>query len=994
MDYSYRAEYSKSARASCRSCKSTIAKDVLRIAALVQSPMFDGKMAQWYHFMCFFGKQRPQSVDQIEHFESLRYDDQQKIKEKIEQLGSAIVPTTSKGKGKGKKRDAPASGSTKDFTLEYAKSSRAICRGCEIKIMKEEVRISKKDYTSEIGMKYGGQDMWHHLSCFAKLRSELKFFAGGDQLPGFNSLNKADKAEVLKQLPAIKQEEPPVKKLKTEDAVDGKSEDNLEKQLKTQSDIMFKYRDRLKKHLNKQELYNLLEENNQAIPRGEEEALDRLSDIMTFGALLPCKECQDGQLIFDKVGYKCHGDKTEWAKCNAIVNEPARCAFKVPKEFAEEYSFLKKYKYVPRVRVFREVKVKPSTSGVKKEEDDADEYKPKVEREKPALYQMEFVILGKPPKGKDDLKKAIAKLGGKVVTKLLTHVMAVISTPEEVEKMNSRMSDAKALDIHVVPQEFVDEAPNYVGRIPELIIKKSICDWGSDPSKRLPAEPSNKSMLKSKSASIYTKSVPSKMTFKLKGGNAVDPDSGLEDVAHVYQSGDNKYNAVLGLTDIQRQKNSYYKLQLLAADSGNKYWLFRSWGRIGTTIGNNKVEKFSSLHEAKRAFEALYEEKSGNMWEDRHEFVKIPGKMYPIDVDYGEDEAKLDINEEIPSKLAKPVQNLVKMIFDINSMKKTMLEFELDMEKMPLGKLSKKQIQSAFKVLAELQDLVNNNASDHSYIDASNRFYTFIPHSFGIDDPPILNNQEIIKQKLDMLDSLMEIEVAYNLLKASGSGTGIDDHYETLKTEIDVLDHSSEEFKIIEEYVKNTHAATHTQYDLEVGDVFTIKRNGEEKRYKPFRKLHNRKLLWHGSRLTNYAGILSQGLRIAPPEAPVTGYMFGKGIYFADMVSKSANYCCTSPASSTGLMLLCEVALGDMHECKRADYIEKLPKGKHSCKGLGMTHPDPSGVRDLNGVEVPAGKGVKVSNLKSELLYNEYIVYDIAQVNIKYLLQMNFKYKY
>ena len=32
-------------------------------------------------------------------------------------------------------------------------------------------------------------------------------------------------------------------------------------------------------------------------------------------------------------------------------------------------------------------------------------------------------------------------------------------------------------------------------------------------------------------------------------------------------------------------------------------------------------------------------------------------------------------------------------------------------------------------------------------------------------------------------------------------------------------------------------------------------------------------LLWHGSRLTNYVGILNQGLRIAPPEAPVTGYM-------------------------------------------------------------------------------------------------------------------------
>lgn len=58
-------------------------------------------------------------------------------------------------------------------------------------------------------------------------------------------------------------------------------------------------------------------------------------------------------------------------------------------------------------------------------------------------------------------------------------------------------------------------------------------------------------------------------------------------------------------------------------------------------------------------------------------------------------------------------------------------------------------------------------------------------------------------------------------------------------------------------------------------------------------------------------GILSQGLRIAPPEAPVTGYMFGKGVYFADMVSKSANYCFTNSFSNTGLMLLCEVALGN-----------------------------------------------------------------------------------
>jgi hypothetical protein len=48
-----------------------------------------------------------------------------------------------------------------------------------------------------------------------------------------------------------------------------------------------------------------------------------------------------------------------------------------------------------------------------------------------------------------------------------------------------------------------------------------------------------------------------------------------------------------------------------------------------------------------------------------------------------------------------------------------------------------------------------------------------------------------------------------------------------------------------------------------------VDREGEAQQYEPFRDLHNRMLLWHGSRTTNFAGILSQGLRIAPPEAPV-----------------------------------------------------------------------------------------------------------------------------
>jgi len=155
-------------------------------------------------------------------------------------------------------------------------------------------------------------------------------------------------------------------------------------------------------------------------------------------------------------------------------------------------------------------------------------------------------------------------------------------------------------------------------------------------------------------------------------------------------------------------------------------------------------------------------------------------------------------------------------------------------------------------------------------------------------------------------------------------------------------------------------------------------------------------LLWHGSRISNFVGILSQGLRIAPPEAPVTGSMFGKGVYFADMVSKSANYCFTNKENNIGCMLLCEVALGDMHELYHADFnAGNLPPGKSSTKGVGKTAPHPNSYVKLGDVTVPVGKGEQLPlKQASSLMYNEYIVYDIKQIKVKYLLKMKFNYKY
>jgi poly [ADP-ribose] polymerase len=228
---------------------------------------------------------------------------------------------------------------------------------------------------------------------------------------------------------------------------------------------------------------------------------------------------------------------------------------------------------------------------------------------------------------------------------------------------------------------------------------------------------------------------------KLKNGSHVDPESGLEEIAHVYRNKhtDVLYNTVLNLVDIKLNKNSYYKIQVLEADFGNKFWLFRAWGRIGTKIGDTETESHLTIESAIFGFERYFEEHTGNKW--GVPFKKLPGKYAMIVVDYMDDEKirQMDQKTSIPSNLQPPVQDLMKMIFDVVAMKNTMIQFELDLEKMPLGRLSKKQLEEAYACLNQLDILISEGADYTAFIGASNKFFSLIPHNFGMNSAPIIN---------------------------------------------------------------------------------------------------------------------------------------------------------------------------------------------------------------------------------------------------------------
>ncbi|XP_073484406.1 poly [ADP-ribose] polymerase 1 [Aquarana catesbeiana] len=998
-DKLYRAEYAKSGRASCKKCGDNIAKQTLRLAIMVQSPMFDGKVPHWHHYSCFWKRARVLSHGDIDGFTELRWEDQEKIKKAIETGGASA------GAGGGDAKGGKADMTLNDFAAEYAKSNRSTCKGCEQKIEKGQIRLSKKSLDVE-RPQLGMIDRWYHPDCFVSRREELGFLPmyNASQMKGFIILNAEDKETLKAKLPAVKNEGKrkgdeldgsamSKKKLKKEK----EKESKLEKLLKEQTELVWSIKDELKKVCSTNDLKELLIANKQQVPSGETNILDRVSDGMAFGALLPCEECQ-GQLVFKTDAYYCTGDISAWTKCVAKTQIPNRKDWVTPKEF-HEVPYLKKFKFKRQDRAFppsvapTPVSAPAPAKPVVKEE--------AVPEGKP-LTNMTVMLIGKLSKNKDDVKAIIEELGGKT-TGSANKATVCVSTQKEVEKMSKKMEDVKAANIRVVSEDFLNELQSGKS-FQDLLTQHGISTWGAEIKQEARKEPQakskpglGKSTGKVKEEQGSSKS-EKKMKLTVKGGAAVDPDSGLENSCHVLEKSGKIYSATLGLVDISRGTNSYYKLQLIEHDRDARFWVFRSWGRVGTVIGSNKLEEMSSKEEAIDHFLNLYQEKTGNAWHSTN-FTKYPNKFYPLEIDYGQEEdvvKKLSVGAGTKSKLAKPVQELIKLIFDVESMKKAMVEFEIDLQKMPLGKLSKRQIQSAYSILNDVQQAVSDSAPEARLLDLSNRFYTLIPHDFGMKKPPLLDNVDYIQAKVQMLDNLLDIEVAYSLLRGGTDDAEkdpIDVKYEKVKTDIKVIDKDSEEAKIIHQYVKNTHAETHNAYELEVLDVFKIEREGERQRYKPFKQLHNRQLLWHGSRTTNFAGILSQGLRIAPPEAPVTGYMFGKGVYFADMVSKSANYCHTTPSNPTGLILLGEVALGSMYELKAASHITKLPKGKHSVKGLGRTAPDPAATVQLDGVDVPLGKGMSTNINDTSLMYNEYIVYDTAQVNLKYLLKLKFNYK-
>ena len=476
---------------------------------------------------------------------------------------------------------------------------------------------------------------------------------------------------------------------------------------------------------------------------------------------------------------------------------------------------------------------------------------------------------------------------------------------------------------------------------------------------------------------------------------------------HIYEDKNNVYNGkffacTLNKSDLNKNNNKFYIIQILEHDTNNSLVLFCRWGRVGVK-GLYDVKDVDA-NSGPKLFMKKYKDKTIN-----HNYKEIY-------IDYEAEVKKEDLPEEKKSDktkkkfqttLSQDVMDLISLIYNKKMINDNLHEIGYDSKKMPLGKLSPVTLTNGLNILKQIEsELKNGNPNRENLTKYSSNFYTQIPHDFGFKKMSnfIIDTIEKVKDKINMISILSDMKITLKILENVESEEEeeyenqeekqLHDYYKQLNCDIRCISKDEPIYSILDKYL--TAKICREDYDrygycngwrhkLSLIKAYELNRHGERKKFKDF---GNKKLLWHGSRMTNFVGILSQGLRIAPPEAPSSGYLYGKGVYFADMSQKSSCYC--YPVNKQALILLGEVSLGE--EDKRTDVDFNLPstldKKANSVHALGRL--EPSGGDNINGdVFVPYGEA-KV-NEKNSLCndHAEYIVYNVDQIKLRYLLKIN-----
>ncbi|KAL8688536.1 MAG: hypothetical protein Q9218_005574, partial [Villophora microphyllina] len=232
--------------------------------------------------------------------------------------------------------------------------------------------------------------------------------------------------------------------------------------------------------------------------------------------------------------------------------------------------------------------------------------------------------------------------------------------------------------------------------------------------------------------------------------------------------------------------------------------------------------------------------------------------------------------------VSEPVENLIHFIFNHDYYDQILLSLGYDVKGLPVGKLSHRVIQRGYEILEGIGEILHEPTPDDPGMSAirkqclgefTSQSYTMIPHIIERKTSPIIGNLAELKRHLTTLESLGNVKISDNLLDKTKACPGSTDETNKLLTK----------YYRWKPTLENTRRSRSTLLALKARHMLTAM-----------------------SLSTS-----SQGLKIGPTHARHTGHAFGKGVYFAEMSSKSANHCHAKDSNNTALVLLYEVEMGN-----------------------------------------------------------------------------------
>ncbi|OQS02098.1 hypothetical protein THRCLA_05505 [Thraustotheca clavata] len=395
--------------------------------------------------------------------------------------------------------------------------------------------------------------------------------------------------------------------------------------------------------------------------------------------------------------------------------------------------------------------------------------------------------------------------------------------------------------------------------------------------------------------------------------------------------------------DYKNQVNSEVNLQLLKTEDG-KYFLWERntqiekyySGVVDIDASTTSLRLIDSEQEAIRRFQLSFYIKTAISWQKRFQHNTNVGHSF----------VEFNITSPSAIKLLRPeVRDLMKLI---NSKLTDTIQ-------------NAPRLLSAWNVLEDIENVLAKSA-------------TLVPHIFGGSmREHCITSTEIIASYKDILNELGRSK--------KEKLDPIARYYESLECHLTPLVKSSKAFGLIQSYFINSKYPE--SCPAHIHSIYEVTKDIENKKFQEFAQLSNRKLLWHGSPLVNWPGILKK----APKGVISNGKSFGSGLYFSDSATRSMGFC---RSNTQGILALCEVALGNSQR-----YNSSAGHAKSQVDGINfhsVVCPGLYSFRDHvmpDGVTIPFGK-LMHGNSTTGSQYNEFIVYNTAQMRIRYLVVINF----